>query len=633
MKKLKLLFICNALLLFSSLSYGQADTISGQINQYFQVQSLDPATSILTLNQTVGLQPDDKVLLIQMGGAQINSNNNTSFGSITNLNGAGSYMFARLCIVESATNEVSLQETVDPTFASTNQSTSGIQLVKVPEYLGDVVVQAALTAPDWNGQTGGVLVLDAAGEITFNADINLDGKGFRGGTPATNNSSCTSFVPSPTDQFFSISDGNGGGKGEGIASFISNREAGRGPQANGGGGGNDHNTGGAGGANYGDGGAGGLKVSTGFFECLGTQAGRSGRSLSSLGYSSSNHAVFMGGGGGTGHDNNDLTPAGGDGGGIIMIYANGITGNNHLLSVNGTAPTGIPDSDGGSGGGAGGSIMLEVGSYTGNLRLEAKGGDGSDTDVAQCQGPGGGGGGGAIWTSMSLPGSVTTNVNGGAPGVALFSSCGNSPQGASSGAAGIVDDTYAQPIPSGTICVLPAFWIDFQASMIESNVKLTGIIGSSDDVQYAEVMRKKEGANWEKIEELRPSLPFSKTIEMVDEFPPFGKISYQILLKSFNGQTIPSPKVELNIDSRPELDFWIKESSSAYLELGIFQYDHPDVSLEIIDMKGKKVFGEQFHLSEGTSDKQIVLGHLSPGMYLIRLSSSGRFVNRKWIKS
>ncbi|MBX9853460.1 MAG: T9SS type A sorting domain-containing protein, partial [Cytophagaceae bacterium] len=56
----------------------------------------------------------------------------------------------------------------------------GVQLITVPQYTGGLTVNTTLTALPWNGTTGGVLVFEA-GSVTLSADIDVSGKGFRGG--------------------------------------------------------------------------------------------------------------------------------------------------------------------------------------------------------------------------------------------------------------------------------------------------------------------------------------------------------------------------------------------------------------------------------------------------------------------
>ena len=91
--KLKLFILFYFLL--PTLIYGQ-QAISGIVNTYTEVTAIDTAgcRSILTVGNSSPFFIGDKVLVIQMKGAVIDTNNNSNFGSVLNYNGAGNYEFA-----------------------------------------------------------------------------------------------------------------------------------------------------------------------------------------------------------------------------------------------------------------------------------------------------------------------------------------------------------------------------------------------------------------------------------------------------------------------------------------------------------------------------------------------------------
>ncbi|MCI4671606.1 MAG: hypothetical protein MRZ79_25915 [Bacteroidia bacterium] len=191
------------IILFSLISWmgfgpllSQVDTVSGVINDYAHVSDLDVVTSLMTVDDATPFSSDDRVLLIQMRGAAIFTTNNSSYGGVNGLNGAGSYMFARVCNVNTGTNEISLQESIDPSFASTGLDSAGIQLIRIPFYTGDVFVNGTLTADPWDGQKGGVLVFEANGKVILDADLNVDGLGFRGGELTADGGGCVPFLSS-----------------------------------------------------------------------------------------------------------------------------------------------------------------------------------------------------------------------------------------------------------------------------------------------------------------------------------------------------------------------------------------------------------------------------------------------------
>ncbi len=419
---MKNLFLTIILIGISILCTSQSTNISGIINTYTSVNGLSGDT--ITVTSSTGFSVGDKLLIIQMQGATIDETNTTNFGDISSLNNAGNYEFSIVCNVLDANTLIvnGLQRAYDP---------SGVvQAINVPIY-DNAVITGILTAPAWNGSTGGVLTFECNGTLTMNDGINLQGAGFRGGTVTTSAYSCAWFSD-PIDYYYDILSGEGAMKGEGIALYIPHKTAGRGAQANGGGGGNDHNSGGGGGANGGFGGLGGERVKPSTFTCQGISPGLGGKSNT---YSNALNKIYLGGGGGAGHENNPATAtAGSNGGGIVIVKANTIIGNGNTINVKGVNIS-ANSADGAGGGGAGGTVLLQATSYMGTLAVDASGGNGGNVvniGPSNCNGPGGGGSGGVLWVNQSsVPPNISLNNNGGANGTTISTTQGNCSLGGS----------------------------------------------------------------------------------------------------------------------------------------------------------------------------------------------------------
>ncbi len=419
---LKYFIVLFSILCFFSRVSAQTTNVSGIINNYTSISSIgSQSVNVVT---TSGFAVGDKVLLIQMKGASIDTTNTSNFGTITSYNEAGNYEMLVISAITSTTI------TFTNPILRTYNTTGVLQLVKVPVY-NNVNIFGLLTCTAWNGSVGGVLVFEATGNVTLNANIDVTGKGFLGGT--------ISF-----GQFFSCS-GNtsdfklfntsflSANKGEGIAITKSSFAKGLGALANGGGAGNDVNGGGAGGGNYGLGGHGGnTKCSSSPIAFCGGYEGKN------CIYSNTNNKIFLGGGGGAGHENDGVSTAGVAGGGIVIIRSGGsIIGNGNFINANGNNNTLIAGNDGQGGGGAGGTVLIEACS-TSSLNISVIGGNGGTDNFSgpDCHGKGGGGGGGVIWTSSSL--SYISFLNGGNPGVFTnaASQCFNTSNGATTGQSG-----------------------------------------------------------------------------------------------------------------------------------------------------------------------------------------------------
>jgi hypothetical protein len=91
-KTLLRLFI---ILYFSSSTYKSfAQSIGGVVNIYTAVTNMTPNS--VTVTSANGFAVGDRVLLIQVKGALINTTNTASFGQVTNLGSAGNFELLRL---------------------------------------------------------------------------------------------------------------------------------------------------------------------------------------------------------------------------------------------------------------------------------------------------------------------------------------------------------------------------------------------------------------------------------------------------------------------------------------------------------------------------------------------------------
>lgn len=426
----RLLFIVVVCLSLAESTFGQPEEIGGIVNLYTPVVDIGNAcANNVTVEDAAGYGVGDRVLIIQMKGAELDQNNNANFGSITAINEAGNFEFGNVLSING--NDISLVNNLMNAY-----SVGGlVQLIRVPQYV-NATVTSPLSALPWNGAVGGVLVVEVSQDLTLQAPINTNGAGFRGGNVSTN-----FYQPglcASNDYFFDTNQALGAEKGEGISIIPADMMTGRGSLANGGGGGNNLNAGGGGGANGSSGGVGGNEWSG----C--TSFANGGLGGSPILYPSK---VFLGGGGGGGHQNNSDATPGSNGGGIIILKANTLISNGFEISNNGNDILLEAGIDAGGGAGAGGTTLLDITNYVGTLAVSANGGQGGSVNNnftgggtgAQCHGPGGGGGGGLIGvTDITFPGSVIPSLFGGDPGLVVNpqSACEGDSYGASSGVAG-----------------------------------------------------------------------------------------------------------------------------------------------------------------------------------------------------
>lgn len=448
-------------------------TISGTVNTYWTAGAgtYNSGSTTITISGQRGaaatLAAGDLVLVIQMQCANINTGNDLNYGDgaggepasgYTDPAGsclAGRYQFVR---AGAGTSNAVLNLTGSPLTATYVQAdataTAGrrtMQIIRVPQY-SNLTLGGTVTAADWDGNSGGMVVLDAAFTLNFNGQtIDVDGQGFRGGGGRSRSAN------DAVQRFRWDDDTRHGVKGEGIAGtprFISLKrdpnsgatagitdlgaawggyptgtastgDYARGAPGNAGGGGAfwdgaSDNGGGGGGGNGGAGGRGGAGWrSAGYAGVLADYSNLTDKKwgFGGTGFLGAGVArLVMGGGGGAGDNNANSLPeqsSGAAGGGIVMARAVTVTGTG-TISARGGRGADNPTNDAGGGGGAGGSVLVVATTSTAALTINASGGRGGDAWVpgTAAHGGGGGGGGGLVITTAAAAVSATGGTNG-----------------------------------------------------------------------------------------------------------------------------------------------------------------------------------------------------------------------------
>lgn len=294
------------------------------INSYTAVTSFDVCENILTVADASAYTTGDTVLLIQMQGAVTDTSGNSTFGTITSYENAGNYEMNYISAITG--NKITLRNTVNRKYDIPNGK---VQLIRMP-YIKQTNYNGEFTCKAWDGNTGGVLVLNAS-FVNILDDIEVSGTGFRPGqfSPIT-----APFACFENGYAFPVTYGGAAIKGDGIAEVSQNKKKGKGSVANGGGGGVSNKSGGGGGGNGGKGGNGGYQSDT----CSGAPFDNRGGGGNDLFYNSTANKIFMGGGGGNGYAEIEYTRTffgDGAGGGIVIIVADSIAGNGLKIIANG----------------------------------------------------------------------------------------------------------------------------------------------------------------------------------------------------------------------------------------------------------------------------------------------------------
>ena len=317
-------------------------------------------------------------------------------------NNAGQWEVAT--VVSTSGSSLTTLSPLENSYVSDNGSNHA-QVLVIPQYSGVMTVSGTLTAPAWNGATGGILVFMDNNAVTVTGQITMTGQGYRGGgfaaTAATCNLHCAFGVQGESSNGVGT---NGAMTMTGSQSALSSNGAG------GGGGAAGQDCGNGGGGAYGTAGTAGVNNTNGACSSAGDGNSQAGVTvgMSSLG----SNILFGGAGGQGGFDEDGTLPGpGGNGGGIVLIFANTINISGGAVTANGTVggngtsgacpftggAAGGGCGMGGGGGGAGGGIRLAATSVTLGTAFVtsngATGGDCSCTGAAETTNSGAGGSG------------------------------------------------------------------------------------------------------------------------------------------------------------------------------------------------------------------------------------------------
>lgn len=620
LKLFRSLFLFSILTCYFNLSYSQTP-ISGIVNTYYKVEDIIPAKACILIADPTGLGYNDKVMLVQMKGATINTSNDANFGNIASLNNVGNYEIGTVCTV--------IGDSVFLTFMLLNSYTVAdkVQLVKIPQYISARVTSTLRAAP-WNNATGtgGVLALIANDDLILDAPVSGDSSGYRGGAYRFSTGTCgNTFFPPPANGYaYNATDldpQNGAFKGEGVAEVDIAISGGRGAPANGGGGGNNHNNGGGGGANILAGGIGGGNSSVA--GCRLNRQGFAGKPLNNSG----GNKIFMGGGGGAGQANNTVTVnprGGGHGGGIVFISANNLIGNGNIISANGQSG-GSTIGDGASGGGAGGTIILNINNYIGTATIGVNGGQGgainNEFNNQRCYGGGGGGSGGAIYFSGAAP-AITANVSGGLAGAETNRlNCG-APNPPSAGTNGQLASNYtyrSSLVLESSYCalLLPVDLVWFKARYTNGHVQLNWEIAHPETADRFIVERSGDGSTWTSINELRAIDDISLYRDI--DLSPQSKTNYY-RLKMFDKNSIVNYSAVQKIYIPSKNDLVKIYPNPAHKKIIITGKISSFTKLFLYDLSGKLLWEKKLITNHTTVE--IDLPDLSRGIYILKVEDA-----------
>lgn len=599
-------------------------TLTGVINSYLRVTAISSRT--FTADNLSGTASDfgvgKTIMVYQVKGANINTTNSSSYGTITALNNAGLYEFA----VVSAFSG-SGPYTITVSALTNNYNAAGaVQLISVPTYV-DATVSGTVSATAWSATLGrgGVVAMQVSNDLTLGANISVAGQGFKGGgvTGAT-----TAGCPDATT--FRSNATNFGSKGEGISTdgFL----YAIGAQANGGGGGNPHNAGGGGGGNHTSGGNGGRGYQPGGSCAVANAGGLGGKQMA---YTSTTGRIFFGGGGGAGHQNDALGSGGANGGGIIVVRAKNVKSTcsgTYGFNADGNDALNSVGNDGGGGGGAGGVIVLDVQTYSLTCKIFARADGGNGGTVVYTDAHGGGSAGG-IGVILEVTPSSTSNVTmvsaNGVPG----RDCSSCSTLTATNAGPITSSKISSgAIPGTGVIVMPVKLISFSGIASGRDVELSWVTATENNNHYFIIQRSADGVKFDSIGTVQgngnstskitygysdvkvPGSAAYYRLKQVDYdgITAYSKIAYVILAQSAAEDATTVDEIEM-YPNPADNQVIIKAAGLT--------------SVRILNQQGDPVYSRNVAQAEHTAD----ISNITEGIYIVEIFANGKKIIKKLV--
>ena len=620
------------LLISQNAVQAQTTSLGGIINSYAKVTSIGQLSVTIgqpalanNISLTEAFGPGKQVMIYQTKGARIETQNTPSFGEIIAYGNAGNYEIAEVSSILAISGGYQINFTA---MMRTYDVENMVQLISFPHYQ-DAKITQTLTALDWDPILGygGVLAFEVENDLNLRADIDVSGKGFRGGVTNSYNYAGATV----SNQYRVDVSAHYSGKGESIADAdyngISGLTYGRGAMANGGGGGSSHNGGGGGGGNLTRGGKGGIG-GLGAGLAPGSAPDGGGLRGNSLDYVAVENRIFFGGGGGGGQQNNRLSSRGGNGGGIVLIKANRLkipSDRNHgiyALGENGPNSTG---NDGAGGGGGGGVVVLDLESVRrpSQITIDTRGGHGGTVMHAHQHGAGGGGGMGVVLLNTDSEMNMNILNISGTKGQDCIN-CSSTDTAEDGGDFSTAQIVINEPVvinwPVETVFnALPVQIVDLQAEAKPSYNEITWTSSNTQRVSHFEVERSYDG---QRVESMAQQALQSDSSVQVFAYSDYslqnGTVYYRVKTVLLNGSVLRSEWMSLAREEGIQVSVYPNPSTD-FIQVSLNEPAQEDTKACILQLDG------QVLETIDVNDKQSVnVSNYPRGWYVLVVNHGGK---------
>ncbi|WP_286755031.1 T9SS type A sorting domain-containing protein [Roseivirga sp. UBA838] len=181
---------------------------------------------------------------------------------------------------------------------------------------------------------------------------------------------------------------------------------------------------------------------------------------------------------------------------------------------------------------------------------------------------------------------------------------------------------------SEEVAALPIDLISFSARLLENNtVRLHWTTAAEQNNAYFTVERSQDGQNFDAIGIVEGAGESSsiRTYQLTDHNPPQGLTYYRLKQTDFNGDSEYSELVSVFIESSLNHQYVLYPNPVSLGESVTIRYTvdrNQEVFIEVLDMKGRSLYGQEQLLSVRGSSLSIPTKGLNRGLNLIKITDS-----------
>lgn len=186
--------------------------------------------------------------------------------------------------------------------------------------------------------------------------------------------------------------------------------------------------------------------------------------------------------------------------------------------------------------------------------------------------------------------------------------------------------------------IVPVTWLDFSVSADERNQGSAYLEWSTAEEvnnEGFEVERSRNGRTWEQIgfEEASTRTTNQHNYEYIDLNPNEGINYYRLKQVDYDGAYEYSVVRSINLKGdESTFEVFPNPSYDGFLNLEIEKETAENLDLIIMDLSGRKVYSQKAIADRGINQISLNTSDLSPGTYVIKLSSKNRQLQQKWVK-